>query len=107
MKRSNPYTAGRIAFSPDIACVCFGRGFFRVGLYLRLSPMSAAAASPARIPAAGAGVDVSAGGWSIGEDLGCAGVGSSPAGTGAGSAAAVKPDGCTAAAAGIWRGHTQ
>ena len=105
MKRPNPYTAGRIAFSPEVTCVCFGGGFFRVGLYLRLSPMSAAAASPARIPAAGAGVDVSAGGWLTGDAAGCAGVGSSPAGVG--SAAAVKPDGCTAAAAGIWRGHTQ
>ena len=57
--------------------------------------------------AIGTGVDVCCGGWLTGDAAGCAGVGSSPAGIGVGSAAAVKPDGCTGAAAGIWREHTQ
>ena len=47
--------------------------------YLRLSPMNAAAPNPAMIPAAGAGVDACCCGWSIGEETGCAGVGSGAA----------------------------
>ena len=48
----------------------------------------AAAPNPAMMPAAGTGVDVCCCGWLTGDASGCAGVGSSPAGTGVGSAAA-------------------
>ena len=57
--------------------------------YFLLTPKSTAAApNPARIPAAGAGVDVCCGGWLTGDAAGCAKVGSSPAGIGVGSVVA-------------------